>query len=344
MAMPENYPLVSAVDPGPEMTREYEQTIQRIGKTFAKDGKPKDDLVEEARKALERYTPEDCLERFGLGSGYSLAKEFYYETIGANAAVIVRVLETSGKPDEAKAFMIDLYERAFAVGFTRDKEGMVNRFDSRTFMPLRRHIDMDYLRAIGYAHPESAFLCVGDCQTVLIAEKVRDTLPLPGIDIASYQHSIQSLQASPLADLFNPAGYLFFVNAAADRIFLTDGRDAVLERMRGIVEFLQARKPQMSIFVTHVFFGMDNAERVFGAKREDIEDAVGPFSDEVAAVLSQAPNAKPINFQEICPLVPDLSPFRDKPDGGVILHFRFDIMDKVAERVCAYAKDLKPAK
>jgi hypothetical protein len=33
--------------------------------------------------------------------------------------------------------------------------------------------------------------------------------------------------------------------------------------------------------------------------------------------------------------MPDRSVFRDKPDSRNLLHFRFDIMDRVSERVVA---------
>jgi len=91
------------------------------------------------------------------------------------------------------------------------------------------------------------------------------------------------------------------------------------------------------------FFGVENAVRLLGASREVREDAVGRFSDEVAEILAQAPNAHLISFQDLCPFGPGTDPFRDPPDSAYMLHFRFDIMDAVHARVAAVLQDIGDA-
>ncbi len=324
---------------------DYGPAIGRLGATFAKDDTDKTPLMQEALEVLKRYTPAGCREAFGLRAGYSLAKEFYFDVLCANAATVARVLEQQERADEAKAFLRTLYGEMAAAGFTRDREFFMNRLDSRTFMPMRRHIDRAYLEAIGYTHLDRVLLCVGDCQTMIQAEKLRQALPLPGVDIAAYQHGLGSLITSPLEPLFQPAGYFYFVNAAADYgLFAKDtsGREAILNRMREIVAWLQTKQPRLSVFVTHVFFGVENAIEYQGAAREFAMDAVTKFSDEVAAILAEAPNARLINFQELCPFTLDRSVFRDKPTDRNLLHFRFDVMDRVSERVAAVMRELSP--
>lgn len=317
---------------------DYGAAIGRLGAAFSKEVAAKEPLLAEARAALARYTPYGCREAFGLGAGFSLAKEFYCDVVCANAGVVARLLEQRGEVAEAKAFLQGLYAEMADAGFSREREFFPNRLDSRTFMPMRRHIDRAYLAAIGYRHLDRVLLCVGDCQTMITAEKVRHALPLPGIDIAAYQHGLGSLIASPLEALFRPAGYFYFVNAAADYgLFARDTsqRTARLDAMRDIVAWLKARPPRVAVFVTHVFFGIDNAMQHHGVPEANALDAVSRFSDEVAAILATAPNARLINFQEICPFTRDRSVFRDPPESRNLLHFRFDIMDRVAERVAA---------
>ncbi len=322
--------------PDAELKAIYEASIQRLQRAFKKDLPDKEPVLDEAREELTRFTPAAFAEKFGLGSNYSLVKEFHYETLCANASAVARILVEREQVDEAKAFCFDLYDRAVAAGFTRDSEFLCNRIDSRTFVPMRRHIDRAYLERIGYRHLDNVLLCVGDCQTVIMAEMIRDRLALPGVDIASYQHALGSLIDSPLEDLFRPAGYLFFVNCAADYALLgqtPDTRETYLDIPRKIVAWLKDKQPRVSTFVTHVYFGADNAIEQVGSAPEAVEDAVGPFSDEVAEILAEAPNAHLINFQEICPFTRDKSVFRDDPDAGFMLHFDFPIMDAVGARV-----------
>ncbi|OPZ29663.1 MAG: hypothetical protein BWZ02_00947 [Lentisphaerae bacterium ADurb.BinA184] len=321
----------------------FSEAIHRLSAAFAKDDGDKAPLMDEARAVLRDFTPAGCRTVFGLGSRYSLAKEFYYETICCNAAVVARLLEQGGRAGEAKAFLLKLYHEIGAAGFPRAREFFANRLDSRTFMPLRRHIDADYLRAVGIEHPDRVLLCVGDCQTMITAEMVRDRLALPGIDIASYQHGLGSLIASPLETLLQPAGYLYFVNAAANYgIFAKDDsqREANLESMREIVRWLQGRAPRRSVFVTHVFFGVENAVEKQGVPRAVAMDAVTAFSDEVAEILSQAPNARLIDFRRLCPFTLDRRVFRDNPTSHNLLHFRFETMAKVADAVAAELEGL----
>ncbi len=323
-------------NPTPEVTQRYNATIRRIGEAFRKDGGDKAPLLAAAYADMQEFTPRRCRELFALGSKYSLAKEFFYETIAANAAVITRLLEQQGQVEQAKAFMIDLYRTAFDEGFTRGREFLVNRLDSRTFMPLRKHIDAEYLAAIGYTRPDNILLCVGDCQTVIHAEKVRDALPLRGIDIASYQHELGSLLDSPLEHLLHPVGYLYSTKLAADYALLGksfDAREKFLQIARDIVAFLHRKGTRRSVFVTHVFFGVDNAVKHVGTPRDVCMDAVTRFSDDVAAILATAPGARLIHFQEICPFTPGTEAFRDDPDSAFMLHFRFDIMDAVHARI-----------
>lgn len=321
---------------------EYGPAIGRLNAAFQPDT-DKDQLLREAHGILARYTPAQCREVFGLGTDFSLAKEFYYDVVCANAGAVARILEQRGQVAEARQFLLDLYGSIAAAGFTRDKDFFMNRLDSRTFMPMRRHLDRDYLKAIGYRHLNNILLCAGDCQTMLLSEKTRHALPLKGIDIAAYQHGIGSLITSPLEALFKPAGYFFFVNAAANQgLFPNDPaqrRLAGLEEMRKLVAWLQQKQPRLCVFVTHVFFGVDNAVTYNKVPREVAMDAVGPYSDEVAAILGTAPNARLINFRECCPFSPGTEPFRDIPTHPNLLHFRFDIMDALAARV---AEALRP--
>jgi hypothetical protein len=325
--------------------KDYGEAIGRLSAAFSKDVEDKAPLLAQARQVLERYTPRGCREVFGLGAGFSLAKEFYCDVVCSNAAVVARLLEQRDEAAEAKAFLQELYADMAAAGFSRDREFFMNRLDSRTFMPMRRHIDRAYLEAIGYRHLDRVLLCVGDCQTMITAEKVRHALPLPGVDIAAYQHGLGSLTASPLGDLFHPAGYLYFVNAAADYgLFARDSgqRAARLDAMREIVAWLRPRQPRVAVFVTHVFFGVDNAMQYNGVPEANALDAVSRFSDEVAAILGEAPHARLINFQDICPFTRDRSVFRDPPESRNLLHFRFDIMERVAERVALALAPLTP--
>ncbi len=334
----ENHPHFN---PTREVSERYFATIRRIGEAFSADSGHRDPYLAAAKADLCEFTPERCRETFGLGSRYSLAKEYYYETIAANAAIVTRLLEQKGEAQAAIEFMIALYDRVFAAGFTRQHEFLANRLDSRTFMPLRKYIDANYLRAIGYRHPDNCLLCVGDCQTVIQAEMLRDALPLPGMDIASYQHEPGSLIGSPLDDQLQPGGFLMFCKLAADYALLGkchQARETYLDIARDVVAWLQRKQPCRSIFVTHVFFGVDNAVRLAGAQRAVCLDAVTDFSDEVATIFGQAPGAHLINFQQICPFDPGPACFRDPPDAGYMLHFRFDIMDAVSRHVVDAAR------
>ena len=322
--------------PDAELKATYDAAIQRLQRAFKKDLPDKEPVLTEAREELARFTPARFAEAFGLGSNYSLVKEFHFEIMCANASAIARILVERDQADQARAFCLDLYDQAVAAGFTRETEFLCNRIDSRTFVPMRKHIDREYLQRVGYDHLDNVLLCVGDCQTVIMAEMVRDHLALPGIDIASYQHALGSLVDSPLEGLFQPAGYLFFVNCAADYALLgktTDTREKYLDIARNIVAWLKQKQPRVSTFVTHVYFGADNAIAQVGSSPEAVEDAVGPFSDEVADILSEAPNANLINFQDICPLTRAKSVFRDDADAAFMLHFDFPIMDAVGAKV-----------
>lgn len=322
----------------------YGPAIGRLGAAFAADS-DKDKLLAEAYAALKEFTPAGCKAAFGLGSGYSLAKEFYCDIMCTNAAVVARILEQRGEAAQARDFLFELYARIAAAGFTREHEFFLNRLDSRTFMPMRRHIDRAYLEGIGYTHLDNILLCVGDCQTMITSEKVRDTLPLNGIDIAAYQHGLGSLTSSPLAQHFRPVAYYNFVNAAADYgLFAKDGsqREGQLNNVRERVAWLKTQQPKMCVFVTHVFYGVENAIQNNKVPRENAMEACFGFSDEVAAILAEAPNARLINFQEICPFTLDRSVFRDKPTDHNLLHFRFDIMQRVNERLSAVLSELTP--
>ncbi len=316
----------------------YGEAVQRLQQAFVSEGTDPDQLLRESEQMLTSYTPTGCNEQFGPGSGYSLAKEFYCDVIAMNAGVRARVLEKRGDIEQAKSFLLELYDACQANGLGRSAEFLCNRIDSRTFMPMRRHIDAAYLETIGYQHPERALMCPGDCQTIIVSEKIRDNLSLPEIDIAAYQHSLGSLIESPLGDLFNPEAYVFFCNAAADYALFgawPGKREQVLAEMQKITDWLKLKRPRVAVFVTHVFFGIDKAIESAGTPEDAAMDSATDFANEVAAILSEAPNARLINFQEICPLVRDTTPFRDEPDSAAQLHFRFDIMDQVMERVLA---------
>jgi len=324
----------------------YGEAIGRLTAAFRKDETDKAALLADARAMLQDYTFAGCREAFGLDSPFTLAKEMYCDVLACNAAVVARLLEQDGKADEAKAFLLDLYREGQNAGYTRDEQFFLNRLDSRTFMPMRRHIDAAYLEAIGFRHPDRVLLCVGDCQTIQIAEWLRGMLTLPGREFAAYQHSLGSLIDSPLGDLFRPDGYFFFVNAAANLGLyehFADKREENLAEIRRMVAWLQEQAPAVCVFVTHVFFGVENAIRMNKVPRTVAEDAVGAYSDEVAALLAEAPNVKLVKFTDVCPLERGLDAFRDNPDRGVLLHFHFDIMHEVARRVAAALQPLERA-
>ena len=319
-------------------TDEYGRCIGRLNAVFAKDDKPKAPLMAEAREILKTFTPRGCRERFGLGSGYSLAKEFYYDIVGGNAAAVARVLEQVERAEEARSFLFEIYAQILGEGFDRDTEFFANRLDSRTFMPMRRHIDREYLDRIGFRHPDNVLLSVGDCQTMLTSEKIRDQTLLQGMEIASYQHSLGSLIESPLEQLFKPGAFYWFVNAAANYgIFARDNsqRQVQLDSIRQLVDWLKRRQPRLSLFVTHVYFGIENAIQHNKVPREVAMDAVTTYSDEVAAILAQAPGARLVNFQEICPMTGGTEMFRDDPKRPNLLHFKFDVMERVTKKVTA---------
>jgi len=341
---PTDYRTHPDFNPDAELTAAYEAAIQSLQAAFAKDSPDKTPLLERARQTVAQFSPERCRQRFGLGSGFSLAKEFFVETFATSAAAVARIHEQAGRAEDAKLFLLELYRKAFAAGFTRDREFLANRIDSRTFMPMRRHVNAEYLRAAGYRHPDRALLCVGDCQTLIEAEMIRQALPLRGIDIAAYQHSLGSLIDSPLEGLFNPVGYFFFVNCAADYALIGKSfaaREKFLDIPRRIVEWLKVRQPRISVFVTHVYFGVDNAVEFCGTPRNVAMDAVGGFSDAVAAILAQAPNVTLVNFQQLCPFTLDKAVFRDQPEQPAMLHFQFEVMDRVAEKVVEAMKRLE---
>ena len=177
------------------------------------------------------------------------------------------------------------------------------------------------------------------------AEKLRDSLELPGINIASYQHALGSLIQSPLATLFNPVGYLFFVNSFADFLIMhkctPEGRQKEFERMHNIVNWLKTQPTiEKSVFVTHVYCGVDNAVKNHGTPLDEALAATTTYCDEIAEILSGAPNVELINFQEICPFTRDKSVFRDNPDDTNLLHFQFEVMDGVSERIADCFKSL----
>jgi hypothetical protein len=323
-------------NPSREVCERYYATIHRIGEAFKDGAGDKESQLAAAYADLREFTPGRCRDSFGLGSNYSLAKEFFHETIAANAAIITRILTQRGDVSGARTFMLELYAKTFDAGFSRGREFLANRLDSRTFMPMRKHIDREYLGAIGYTHPDNILLCVGDCQTVILAEMLRDTLPLPGMDIASYQHEPGSLIGSPLDGVMGIGGFLMFCKLGNDYAILgkrRETREIHLQTARDLVDWLSHKQPKRCVFVTHVFFGVDNAVRHLGLPREVCMDAVTDFSDELAVILAGAPGAHLINFQEICPFDPGPGCFRDAPDTPWMLHFRFDIMDAVSRRI-----------
>ena len=333
-----------ASPPSPELTAQYKEAIARLGAAFKADPREHPTIMAQARQAMAAMPPQKIADTFGLGSGYSLAKEFACDILAANAGAVARLLALADHADQARDFLQELYRQAIEAGFDRSREFLLNRIDSRTFMPMRNRIDVGYLHAIGYDQLGRTLLCVGDRQTMIQAEMLRNALPLKGVDIMAYQHLLGSLTSSPLADCFTPIGYFFFVNACADYLIqhrgTPDGRDKQLDRARSIVAWLKTRPVRRSVFVTHVYCGIDRAIRNSGCSEESALDAVGAFSDEFAAILSEAPGARLINFQEVCPFTRDSSVFRDGPDANNLLHFRFDIMGIIAERIADAFSDL----
>ena len=211
---------------------------------------------------------------------------------------------------------------------------------------MRRLIDAAYLGQTGFTRLDNVLLCVGDCQTIQLAEWVRYLLPLDGIDLFAYQHSLRTLVSSRLADLLRPVGYFFFVNTGIQYGGLKDSegrREQLLDELRFIVEWLSARGPKRSVFVTHAFCAVDHAVNMDGVPRQRADDAVGAFADEAAQIVSRAPGARLVKLTDVCPLCRDTSPFRDDPAATrLIQHYRFPIMAALAERVADGLRDLTP--
>jgi len=313
---------------------EYNNSVNRLTAAFDKKIKDKKSMVKDARETLSKFTYSKMRKCFNPHSPFLLEKEFFSDIIACNAAVITRILCLAGKADEAMEQLKDFYRQAYMAGFTRDRSFVLNRLDSRTFMPLRRSITRRYLEEIGFNHLDRILLCTGDCQTMQTAERIRYRLDLKGMDVLAYQHRLGSLAESGLAGCFQPVAYFFFVNAAADYALLPDTtRRSMLDSMQYIVDWLHTTRVKKSIFVTHVYFGVDNVVRFKRVKRSTAIDAVTRYSDDVAAILSRAPNAHLIDFRDIAPLSHGTEAFRDAPDYPVPLHIRFDIMDCVSERI-----------
>lgn len=315
-------------------TEHYNQAIRRLSQAFSKELDAPESLLAEARAELDSFTAADCASVFGLGTPFSLAKEFYMDVICANAGAVARLLEKAGRAGEAKDFLFALYDAIRAAGFARGSDFLPNRLDSRTFMPMRRHVDEAYLHRVGFEHPDRVLLCVGDCQTMQLAERIRHGLPLRGIDMAAYQHGLGSLTSSPLGELLEPVGFVFFVNAAANYgVFTVPDyavrRAEVLDETRALVDWLNSHRPCTSLFVTHVPFGVDNAVEQSGVPREVAMDAVTTFSDEIADILATAPSPALLRFTDYCPFSTGTEAFRDDPDHPAQLHIRLDIMEQI---------------
>ncbi len=323
----------------------YAEAVQRLQWTPRDAQRTEAQIVAEAREMLDQYTFRGCRERFGLGSPYSLMKEMYCDVIACNAAVVARSLLRNDGDAAAASFLMALYEEALAQGFHRDREFLANRIDSRSFVPMRRLIDAAYLRQAGFTRPDNVLLCVGDCQTMQIAEWLRYLLPLDGIDVFAYQHNLRTLVSSGLSELLRPAGYFFFVNTGIKYGGLKDAegcREQMLDDLRFIVEWLAVQKPKRSVFVTHAFCAVDHAIQVEGVPQERAEDALGAFADEAAQIVSRAPGARLVKLTDVCPPCRDTSPFRDDPATRLIQHYRFPIMAVIAKRVADALSDLTP--
>lgn len=333
-----NYAFDSKIKPDQELSEAYGAGIQTLNEAFNKESPDKEATLATALEQISRYTPAGCAERFEMGSGYSLAKEFYCDVLAANAGAAVRILSARGDTDAARDLMLDIYRDCAANGFDRRTEFLCNRIDSRTFMPMRRDIDAAYLEAVGFDAPQRSMMCVGDCQTIALAENLRSSLSLDGMNFLAYQHDLGSLLESPLGNHFKPDAYFHFCCTAANyALFGTwpGKREAILDETRTLTDWLKQESPRLCVFVTHVFFGIDAAIAGANTPEDAAIDSATEFSDEVAEILSDAPNARLINFQDICPFTRDNSPFRDDEDLGVQLHFRFDLMDEVHKRVVA---------
>ncbi len=312
---------------------DYGSTIVRLQQAFNKDIEDKESLLKEARAAMEKYTLEGLKKEFGLKSHYSLAKELYTDCIFCNAGAVARILTTTNREKEAVDFIFGLYDQLRELGFNRGFSFLPNRLDSRTFMPMRRLMDESYMDKIGFTKRDRIFLAVGDCQTMLLAEKIRDQASLPSFDIIAYQHNLGSMVGSGLTKLFKTKGYFHFVNAAANYAIFPgankERRDSVLAEMQYLVDYVNEQDVDIAVFVTHVFFGAAQSVKCNKTRWEDVMDSLSVFSDEVAAILSKAKNARCINLRDVCPLVIDNGPFRDGEDGINQLHFKFHYYDKI---------------
>jgi len=322
----------------------YGQAIGRLQWTARDSDKDEDTILGEARDMLAQYTFKGCRDVFGLGAPFSLMKEMYGDVLACNAAVVARILLRRDGDAEALSFLMNLYEEGAREGFDRDHEFLLNRLDSRTLVPMRRLVDAAYLRRAGFTRPDRVLLAIGDCQTIQLAEWTRYLLPLPGLDMFSYQHNLRSFVTSGLAELIRPVGFFFFVNTSIQYgalSWMEGKRDELLDELRFIVDWLKEQRPQRCVFVTHVFFGMDQAINVGKVPRERAEDAVTGFADECAAILAKAPGARLVKLTDVCPLRRDTAPFRDNPAGALIQHYKFNTMARLAERIAHELEDLK---
>lgn len=315
---------------------DYVTAINHLGFAFDKTRTDLNEQLKSVEKELEKFDFKLYNHEFQKGGSYSLRKEFFYDVIACNIAAKARILCRQNKDYEAREFVLSEYQRAFKAGLCRGEDFFINRLDSRTLMPMRRIIDESYLDAIGLKDRTDIFLCTGDCQTMMTAEMVHDRTPNRPFKFFTYQHRLGSLIDSGLDRFFQVCGYMFFVNITTDYIFFAksvEDRQTYLDLAHVITDWLKKQSPEASIFVTGVYPGLDRAMRTFKHDRSLMEDAIGPFTDEVNEILSQAPNSKLIDFRKISPLTWGGAPFRDRPDGKNFLHFNFDIMNKVADKV-----------
>ena len=121
-----DYPSDSMVKPDPDLCAEYGAAIQALSSAFQKEGVDKDALLKDATDRMTRYTPKGCADRFGLESGYSLAKEFYCDVLATSAGASARILNERDDPDAARAMLFDLYGTCLESGFGRETEFLCN--------------------------------------------------------------------------------------------------------------------------------------------------------------------------------------------------------------------------
>ncbi|MGE5557193.1 MAG: amino acid adenylation domain-containing protein [Bacillota bacterium] len=321
---------------------DYLVTQQRHMLYFKKDKSERDSsIIGEAEAVFENYSLDKYKEEFGVGSPFSPMKSLFYEIWALNAAIICDILSNQGRASEAMEFLGHLYKDCLAAGLSRDKDFMLYRLDFYALSVMSPYIDAPFLHATGRQNLDHIILGLGgDCHMVEVMEEVWKHFPR--------QTRTNMFLTDGAPGFFNGYSSLLQIDCVfsldiAPFIYAkgVDTRENLKKTMRDSVAWLRMKNPRLSMFLTHMFFGMESMMRLTGTPKEICLDAYTDFSDELAEIFVTAPNARLLNFQkDICPLVYDHSVFRD-PEPVAQIHFKFEYYEKIARWVLKTMKEFK---